>query len=84
MGRQYLDNSETEELSINGYNVSNFFISYDFTEGIKLPLQLQFNMDNIFSTKYETSGYVYYFEGFIPEYIPAALRSVHLTAVIKF
>ena len=84
VGRQYLDNSETEALSINGYNVSSFFISYDFAEGIKLPLQLQFNVDNVFSTKYETSGYVYFYKGFIPEYIPAALRNVSITMVVKF
>jgi len=84
VGRQYLDNSETKELSINGYNVSSFFMSYDFAKGIKLPLHLQFNVDNIFNTKYETTGYVYYFEGFIPEYIPAALRNVSITMVVKF
>ena len=84
VGRQYLDNSETEELSIDGYNVFNFFISYDIAEDIKIPLRLQVNVDNIFSTKYETSGYVYYYEGFIPEYIPAALQNVSITMVLTF
>ncbi|MCH8300223.1 MAG: TonB-dependent receptor [Candidatus Marinimicrobia bacterium] len=84
VGRQYLDNSETEALSIDGYNVSSLFMSYDLTEGVKMPLHLQLNVDNIFSTKYETSGYVYYYEGFIPEYIPAAVRNTSITVTVKF
>ena len=85
VGRQYLDNSQTKELSIDGFKVLNFSIGYDFTiNRSKLPLALQLNVNNIFNSKYETHGFV---GGTIEDrtafFIPAALRNAYLTLVIK-
>jgi len=85
IGRQYLDNSQTAELSIDSYRVLNFGIGYDFTDSeSQLPIVLQLNFNNIFSTKYETHGFV---GGTIEDrtafFIPAALRNAYLTLAIK-
>jgi len=86
VGRQYLDNSQTKELSIDSYRVLNFGIGYDFTKSeSQLPLNLQLNVNNILDTKYETHGAV---DGTINDrtafFIPAALRNAYLTVTLKF
>ncbi|MCH8287522.1 MAG: TonB-dependent receptor [Candidatus Marinimicrobia bacterium] len=85
VGGQFLDNSGTADLSINAHRIVNFFLSYDYNNaGNAIPIRIQLNVNNILDTKYETSGYVYYYQGFIPEYIPAALRNAYITVTLKF
>ena len=81
IGKQYLDNSESEDLSINSYSVTDISVSFDFSgKNSKIPLSLQLNVNNLFNKKYETHGAV---DSGIAFFIPAALRNVYLTLVIK-
>ncbi|MCH8927919.1 MAG: TonB-dependent receptor [Candidatus Marinimicrobia bacterium] len=81
VGKQYLDNSESDDLSINSYRVTDFSVNYDFSgTDSKIPLSLQLNVNNLFNRKYETHGAVDSGIGF---FIPAALRNAYLTLVIK-
>ncbi|WP_286858926.1 MULTISPECIES: TonB-dependent receptor [Sphingobacterium] len=59
VGRQYLDNSSTEERSISSYFVNNLLANYNFTAlGIKnISATLQVN--NVLNEKYETNGYTF-------------------------
>ena len=86
VGRQYLDNSQTKELSIDSYRVLNFGIVYDLTKSeSQLPLILQLNVNNILDSKYETHGAV---DGTVDSrtafFIPAALRNASITVTVKF
>ena len=81
IGKQYLDNSESEDLSINSYSVTDISVSFDFSgKNSKIPLSMQLNVNNLFNKKYETHGAV---DSGIAFFIPAALRNVYLTLVIK-
>ena len=82
VGKQYLDNSQTESLSIKSYKVVNLYIGHDFSHGEKpLPLSIQVHVNNLLNTKYETHGSVYSDTAF---FIPAALRNASITMVVKF
>lgn len=60
VGKQYLDNSGSEDRKIDPYFVSNLRIGYSFTlKGIK-TLGIDLLINNLFDEKYETNGYVWY------------------------
>ncbi|MDR0413210.1 MAG: TonB-dependent receptor [Dysgonamonadaceae bacterium] len=59
-GKQYLDNSGSEERKIDPYFVNNLRLGYRFRlKGIK-SLQLNLLINNLFDAQYENNGYVYY------------------------
>lgn len=59
VGRQYLDNSSTEERSISSYFVNNLLANYNFTAlGIK-NISATLLVNNILNEKYETNGYTF-------------------------
>jgi len=62
VSRQYLDNSENKERSLDAYTVSDLQFSYVLPVGKKeLSRQLQFslNLNNVFNAHYAASGWVY-------------------------
>jgi len=65
VGKQYFDNTNSEERSIDPYFVNNLRLDYSFSlKGFKnIALQLQLN--NIFNTLYESNAYGgnYYIDG---------------------
>ena len=82
VGKQYLDNSQTESLSIKSYNVVNLSLSRDMSgNDFPLPLSVQINVNNLFNRKYETHGSVFSGTAF---FIPAALRNASLTVTVNF
>ncbi len=59
VSRQYLDNTEAKERSINPFFVSNLRFLYNFSIfGIK-NMDANLAINNIFNKKYETNGYTY-------------------------
>jgi iron complex outermembrane receptor protein len=60
VGKQYLDNTGSEDRKIDPYFVSNLHLGYTFRlKGMK-SLGINLLVNNIFNEKYETSGYVWY------------------------
>lgn len=61
VGKQYLDNSESDARSIAAYCVSNFSANYTFNIGKAVKqIVLGANVNNIFNTKYAANGFVWY------------------------
>jgi iron complex outermembrane receptor protein len=59
VSKQFMDNTQNESRKINGYDVSNVRLGYDFNLfGIK-QANLGLLVNNIFDKKYESNGYTY-------------------------
>ena len=58
VGKQYLDNTETESLSLKDYFLTDFNAQYQFKIS-KQEVSLQFLLNNIFNKKYLNNGFVY-------------------------
>ncbi|VAW30470.1 Thiamin-regulated outer membrane receptor Omr1 [hydrothermal vent metagenome] len=59
VGRQYIDNTSSKERSLHPYWVNNLRFNYSIhLRGIK-TLGFMLNLNNIFSTEYETNAWVY-------------------------
>ena len=59
VGKQYLDNTETKELQLKDYFLTDFNAQYEFKIA-KQEISLQFLLNNIFNKKYVNNGFVYY------------------------
>lgn len=73
VGKQYLDNTETKELQLKDYFLTDFNAQYEFKIA-KQEVSLQFLLNNIFNKKYVNNGFVY--EG--PYYYAQAGRNFML------
>ena len=65
VGKQYLDNSTSDDRKIDSYFVSNLKLGHSFKlKGVK-SMELNLLVNNLFNEKYESNGYVWYswFEG---------------------
>ncbi|RNL49798.1 TonB-dependent receptor [Pedobacter jejuensis] len=59
VSKQYLDNTQNNDRTINGYWVSNARLGYDFKfAGVK-NVNLGLLVNNLFDKKYESNGYTY-------------------------
>ena len=58
VGKQYLDNTETQSLQLNDYFLTDFNAQYEFKIA-KQDVSLQFLLNNIFDKKYVNNGFVY-------------------------
>ncbi|MNK44551.1 putative TonB-dependent receptor BfrD precursor [compost metagenome] len=59
VSKQYLDNTQNNDRTINGYWVSNARLGYDFKfAGVK-NINLGLLVNNIFDKRYENNGYTY-------------------------
>ncbi len=80
IGKQYVDNGQTEALAIDPYTVSSLSaqVSLGDLDGVG-KFTLSGRIDNLFNKKYETSGYSYWWgpEPFA-EYYVGAERSFYL------
>ena len=88
VGRQYLDNSETQDNSVAPYHVTDLMLAYRFGSRFGLRgLEVRLQVNNVFDQLYEAAGYmddVYAVasEGEIygtPYFIPAATRNAFLS-----
>lgn len=73
VGKQYLDNTETKELQLKDYFLTDFNAQYEFKIA-KQEVSVQFLLNNIFNKKYVNNGFVY--EG--PYYYAQAGRNFML------
>jgi iron complex outermembrane receptor protein len=59
VGKQYLDNTQSETRKLNGYWVNNARLGYDFSfKGVK-NMNIGLLANNILNKKYESNGYTY-------------------------
>lgn len=58
IGKQYLDNTETKELQLKDYFLTDFNAQYELKIA-KQEVSLQFLLNNIFNKKYVNNGFVY-------------------------
>jgi iron complex outermembrane receptor protein len=58
IGKQYLDNTETQSLQLDDYFLTDFNAQYEFKIA-KQDVSLQFLLNNIFDKKYVNNGFVY-------------------------
>jgi len=58
VGKQYLDNTQTQDLQLKDYLLTDFNVQYDFKIQ-KHEVALKLLVNNIFNQKYVNNGYVY-------------------------
>ncbi|MFP4470186.1 MAG: TonB-dependent receptor [Bacteroidales bacterium] len=65
VGKQYIDNTSSDERAIDPYFVNDLRIGYDLKTGWFKKVSLYLNVNNVFSEEYETNAWVYryYYEG---------------------
>ena len=59
IGRQFLDNTGNENLTLNGYLVNDVHLNYMLTPWDLRNIELRLLISNVFNTKYESNGYVW-------------------------
>lgn len=89
VGKQYIDNTASSGRQLNSYNVHNLSFLYTVDNKLFKELSLQFVINNIFNSLYETNAWVYkYYEGGKPGemngYFPQAGRNYMFRLGIKF
>jgi iron complex outermembrane receptor protein len=75
-GRVYFDNTETENLSVDPYEVLDVSVRYDLPWLSEDQATVKLSVNNLLDEEYETFGYVFFGE---PYFIPAAERNVFVT-----
>jgi iron complex outermembrane receptor protein len=69
VGKQYLNNTGNEELSLDEYAVNDLRLGYLVSTERAGQFELTLLVNNIFNVKYESNGYVY---DYSPYYYPQA------------
>ena len=69
VGRQYLDNTQNDDLALDPYLINDLRLAYLFKTGKAPAIELIFTVNNMFDVKYESNGFVYDAE---PYYYPQA------------
>ncbi|QZE13539.1 TonB-dependent receptor [Halosquirtibacter laminarini] len=59
VGKQYLDNTSSEDRKLDAYSFTNLKATYDFTIRPLKQSSIWFQANNIFNQKYESNGWVY-------------------------
>lgn len=59
VSKQYLDNTQNNDRTINGYWVSNARLGYDFKFASVKNINLGLLVNNLFDKRYESNGYTY-------------------------
>ena len=64
VGKQYIDNTSSNDRVLNPYFVNNFKVSYSLKTKFTKELKLMAMINNILDEKYETNAWIYrYYEG---------------------
>ncbi|MEN8229870.1 MAG: TonB-dependent receptor [Bacteroidota bacterium] len=65
VGKQYIDNTSSEERILDPYFINDVRISYAFYPTFMEEISLQLQVSNLFNVEYETNAWVYryYYEG---------------------
>jgi iron complex outermembrane receptor protein len=81
VGKQYLDNTESENRIINPYSLVNLAVDYRLKNFYYFPeIKFILTVNNLLDTTYETTGY-YYYENY---YYPGAERNYYFGLTLKF
>ncbi len=80
VGKQYLDNTNNEDLTTASYQLADFNATYNF-DVKRVSVGLQFLFNNIFNEEYINNGYTW---GTTPYYYPQAGRNFMLGLSLKF
>ncbi|PKQ65929.1 hypothetical protein BZG02_00615 [Labilibaculum filiforme] len=59
VGKQYIDNSSSNDRSLDAYTVSNMNFSYEFKPKFAESIKFNFLVNNIFDAEYESNAWVY-------------------------
>lgn len=86
VGRQYIDNTSSEQRILAPYFINDLMISYAFYPQFMKELSLQLKVSNVFNAEYETNAWVYRYysegeEGIYDGYFPQA--GINLMAGIR-
>lgn len=86
VGKQYIDNTSSEDRILDPYFINNLQISYSFYPAFMEEIVLRFQVSNLFNTEYETNAWIYRYyyegnEGVIDGFYPQA--GMHLMAGIR-
>jgi len=89
VSRQYIDNTSHEYNSIDPYFVNDVKLSYSFSSNFFKVVRIHLDIQNIFSEKYETYGWVYNYmyggeRGVIDGYFPMAGRNLMAGITLEF
>jgi iron complex outermembrane receptor protein len=60
VSRQYLDNTQNQELSLDDYFLSDFNLGYKIHLLVIREIELILKVNNLLNHRYESNGYVYY------------------------
>ncbi len=88
-GKQYLDNTSSDNKSINSYFIQDLTLQYNLPTGFTKNIALVARLNNIWNKKYESNGYTYsyfYDQTLVKEnfYFPMAGRNFMLAVNVKF
>jgi iron complex outermembrane receptor protein len=81
VGRQFLDNTQSESVKLNSYFVNDVRLSYTFEPSFVKAINLGLLFNNVFNTLYSSNGAVY---GGVPYYYPQAGRNFLARVTIRF
>ncbi len=86
VGKQFIDNTSSEERILDPYFINDVRISYAFSPQFMEEISLQLQVSNLFNVEYETNAWVYryYYEGEVGVYdgfYPQA--GIHVMAGIR-
>ncbi len=59
VSRQYIDNTESKERSLDPYFVNNLRFTYSFNPGLLEHIRISFEVLNLLNEEYETNAWVY-------------------------
>ncbi|MEE9167633.1 MAG: TonB-dependent receptor [Candidatus Neomarinimicrobiota bacterium] len=79
VGKQYVDDVNTEEGAIDPFTVVNLAVNYQLG-----PAVFGLKVNNLFDTLYSTYGYGYEWDGFWAFYWPGATRNYYATITLQF
>jgi iron complex outermembrane recepter protein len=81
VGKQYLDNTQSEQRILKSYLINDLRFNYKFSFGFVKEMEFKLLVNNIFNLKYNSNGYMY---GSSPYYYPQALRNYLVGLTIQF
>jgi iron complex outermembrane receptor protein len=89
VGKQYIDNTSSEDRTLDNYFVNDLMIRYNFKTKLIQEIGLSLQLNNIFNAEYETNAWIYrYYEGgegkYTDGYFPQAGFHMFGGVMLKF
>lgn len=89
VGRQYIDNTSSNDRMLDAYFVNNVRLNYEILPGKFKSIEIQLILNNLFNVEYETDAWVYrYYLGGsyynMDGYFPQAGRNIMAGLILQF